>query len=93
MVGMTSAPPDASAAKARTPRLVLASASPARKKLLEDSGIVFEGRVSNVDEDASPILMRMRFLPAPQKPMGTSTLRRRLRSCWPKQKRGLLRTS
>ena len=52
MVGMTSAPLDASAAKACTPRLVLASASPARKKLLEDSGIVFEVRVSHVDEDA-----------------------------------------
>ena len=30
--------------------------------------------------------MRTRFLPAPQKPMGASTPRRRLRSCWPKQK-------
>ena len=34
-------------------RLVLASASPARRKLLEDSRIAFTVRVSSVDEDAA----------------------------------------
>ena len=33
-------------------RLILASASPARRKLLEDSRIAFTVRVSSVDEDA-----------------------------------------
>ena len=34
-------------------RLILASASPARRKLLEDSRIAFTVRVSSVDEDAA----------------------------------------
>lgn len=34
-------------------RLVLASSSPARKKLLEDAGIIFDVIVSNVNEDAA----------------------------------------
>lgn len=37
---------------AQQPRFVLASQSPARKKLLEDAGISFEVLVSDVDEDA-----------------------------------------
>ena len=36
-------------------RLILASASPARRKLLEDSRIAFTVRVSSVDEDAERI--------------------------------------
>ncbi|MDO4898708.1 MAG: nucleoside triphosphate pyrophosphatase [Rothia sp. (in: high G+C Gram-positive bacteria)] len=35
------------------PRFLLASASPARKKILEDAGISFEVIVSDVDEDAT----------------------------------------
>ena len=38
---------------ASSPRLILASASPARRKLLEDSRIAFTVRVSSVDEDAA----------------------------------------
>lgn len=34
-------------------RLILASSSPARKKLLEDAGVLFEVIVSDVDEDAA----------------------------------------
>ena len=34
-------------------QLILASASPARRKLLEDSRIAFTVRVSSVDEDAA----------------------------------------
>lgn len=40
-------------AEAAPVRLVLASASPARRKLLEDSRITFTVRVSSVDEDAA----------------------------------------
>lgn len=40
-------------AEAAPARLVLASASPARRKLLEDSRIAFTVRVSSVDEDAA----------------------------------------
>jgi len=40
-------------AEAAPVRLVLASASPARRKLLEDSRIAFTVRVSSVDEDAA----------------------------------------
>ncbi|MFW0110908.1 Maf family protein [Rothia sp. CCM 9417] len=36
-----------------SPRLILASASPARKKLLEDAGLNFTVMVSDVDEDAA----------------------------------------
>lgn len=36
-----------------TPRLILASASPARTKLLSDAGIAHTVRVSDVDEDAA----------------------------------------
>lgn len=36
-----------------TPRLILASSSPARKKLLDDAGIDFKVIVSDVDEDAA----------------------------------------
>lgn len=36
-----------------TPRLILASASPARTKLLTDAGIAHSVRVSDVDEDAA----------------------------------------
>lgn len=35
------------------PRLILASSSPARKKLLEDAGVAFTVIVSDVDEDAA----------------------------------------
>jgi len=38
---------------ASSTRLILASASPARRKLLEDSRIAFTVRVSSVDEDAA----------------------------------------
>ena len=38
---------------ASSTQLILASASPARRKLLEDSRIVFTVRVSSVDEDAA----------------------------------------
>lgn len=38
---------------ASSTRLILASASPARRKLLEDSRIAFTVRVSSVDEDAT----------------------------------------
>lgn len=47
---MTAVDPSAEAAPVR---LVLASASPARRKLLEDSRIAFTVHVSSVDEDAA----------------------------------------
>lgn len=37
----------------KTPRLILASSSPARKKLLEDAGLDFTVIVSDVDEEAA----------------------------------------
>lgn len=46
-------PSPAPSAEAAPVRLVLASASPARRKLLEDSRIAFTVRVSSVDEDAA----------------------------------------
>lgn len=46
-------PSPAPSAEAASVRLVLASASPARRKLLEDSRIAFTVRVSSVDEDAA----------------------------------------
>lgn len=46
-------PSPAPSAEAAPVRLVLASASPARRKLLEDSRITFTVRVSSVDEDAA----------------------------------------
>ena len=46
-------PSPVSSAEAAPARLVLASASPARSKLLEDSRIAFTVRVSSVDEDAA----------------------------------------
>ena len=46
-------PSPAPSAEAAPARLVLASASPARRKLLEDSRIAFTARVSSVDEDAA----------------------------------------
>ena len=46
-------PSPAPTAEAAPVRLVLASASPARRKLLEDSRIAFTVRVSSVDEDAA----------------------------------------
>lgn len=46
-------PSPAPSAEAAPVRLVLASASPARRKLLEDSRIAFTARVSSVDEDAA----------------------------------------
>ncbi|MDO4917114.1 MAG: nucleoside triphosphate pyrophosphatase [Rothia sp. (in: high G+C Gram-positive bacteria)] len=48
---MASTPRPAQAAA--YPRFVLASSSPARKKLLEDAGVEFEIIVSAVDEDAA----------------------------------------
>ena len=53
MTSQSSVPSGAShSASKPAPRLILASASPARKKLLEDSGIIFDIHVSDVDEDA-----------------------------------------
>ena len=53
MTSQSSVPSGAShSASKPAPRLILASASPARKKLLEDSGIMFDIHVSDVDEDA-----------------------------------------
>lgn len=46
-------PSPAPSAEAAPVRLVLASASPARRKLLEDSRIAFTVRVSSVDEDVA----------------------------------------
>lgn len=46
-------PSPAPSVEAAPVRLVLASASPARRKLLEDSRIAFTVRVSSVDEDAA----------------------------------------
>ncbi|MBS6635250.1 nucleoside triphosphate pyrophosphatase [Rothia mucilaginosa] len=46
-------PSPAPSAEAAPVRLVLASASPARRKFLEDSRIAFTVRVSSVDEDAA----------------------------------------
>lgn len=46
-------PSPAPSAEVAPVRLVLASASPARRKLLEDSRIAFTVRVSSVDEDAA----------------------------------------
>ncbi|MBD9232474.1 MAG: septum formation inhibitor Maf [Rothia mucilaginosa] len=46
-------PSPAPSAEAAPVRLVLASASPARRKLLEDSRIAFTVHVSSVDEDAA----------------------------------------
>lgn len=46
-------PSPAPSTEAAPVRLVLASASPARRKLLEDSRIAFTVRVSSVDEDAA----------------------------------------
>ena len=54
MTSQSSVPSGAShSASKPAPRLILASASPARKKLLEDSGIMFDIHVSDVDEDAA----------------------------------------
>ena len=54
MTSQSSVPSGAShSASGPAPRLILASASPARKKLLEDSGIMFDIHVSDVDEDAA----------------------------------------
>ncbi|MFC2311107.1 MAG: Maf family protein, partial [Rothia dentocariosa] len=53
MTSQSSVPSGAShSASDPAPRLILASASPARKKLLEDSGIMFDIYISDVDEDA-----------------------------------------
>ena len=53
MTSQSSTPSDTPhSASKPAPRLILASASPARKKLLEDSGIMFDIHVSDVDEDA-----------------------------------------
>ena len=54
MTSQSSVPSGAShSASKPAPRLILASASPARKKLLEDSGIMFDIHVSDVDEETA----------------------------------------
>lgn len=62
------------------PHLILASASPARKKILQDCGIAFTVRVSRVDEDAALTRARAAAGDTALSPSETAVLLARLKA-------------
>lgn len=56
-------PPSSMALQAETPRLILASASPARRAVLAAAGLHFETAVAAVDEDAIKAAARAEGIP------------------------------